>query len=101
MYFSLFQWDLDGGVQVTGSHNPADYNGFKVCLGQEALHGEQIQELRRRVESVASGPAREPRRAVPSWPPTRTISDRPSARSPARFPWSSTLATARPARWRR
>ena len=50
MYFSLFHWDLDGGIQVTGSHNPADYNGFKVCLGKEALHGEQIQDLRRRIE---------------------------------------------------
>jgi phosphomannomutase/phosphoglucomutase len=51
MYFSLFHWDLDGGVQVTGSHNPADYNGFKVCLGKEALHGDQIQDLRRRLEA--------------------------------------------------
>jgi len=51
MYFSLFHWDLDGGIQVTGSHNPAEYNGFKVCLGKEALHGEQIQDLRRRLES--------------------------------------------------
>src|SRR5207249_10525427 len=52
MYFSLFHWDLDGGIQVTGSHNPADYNGFKVCLGKEALHGEQIQDLRRRMEAA-------------------------------------------------
>jgi phosphomannomutase / phosphoglucomutase len=51
MYFSLFRWDLDGGIQVTGSHNPADYNGFKVCLGKEALHGEQIQDLRSRLEA--------------------------------------------------
>ncbi len=51
LYFSLFHWDLDGGVQITGSHNPADYNGFKVCVGKEALHGEQIQELRRRIEA--------------------------------------------------
>jgi phosphomannomutase / phosphoglucomutase len=51
MYFSLFHWDLDGGIQVTGSHNPADYNGFKVCLGKESLHGEQIQDLRRRFEA--------------------------------------------------
>ena len=52
MYFSLFHWDLDGGIQVTGSHNPADYNGFKICLGKEALHGEQIQDLRRRMEAA-------------------------------------------------
>ncbi len=46
MYFSLFHWDLDGGIQITGSHNPADHNGFKLCLGTDALHGEQIQSLR-------------------------------------------------------
>jgi phosphomannomutase / phosphoglucomutase len=51
LYFSLFQWNLDGGIQVTGSHNPADYNGFKVCLGKDSLHGDQIQDLRRRVEN--------------------------------------------------
>jgi phosphomannomutase/phosphoglucomutase len=51
MYFSLFHWDLDGGVQVTGSHNPADYNGFKLCLGKDALHGDQIQALRRCLEA--------------------------------------------------
>jgi phosphomannomutase/phosphoglucomutase len=51
MYFSLFHWDLDGGIQVTGSHNPAEHNGFKICLGKESLHGEQIQDLRRRIEA--------------------------------------------------
>src|SRR5206468_8890773 len=51
MYFSLFHWDLDGGIQVTGSHNPPDYNGFKICLGKDALHGEQIQDLRRHLEA--------------------------------------------------
>ena len=51
LYFSLFHWDLDGGIQVTGSHNPAEHNGFKVCLGKESLHGEQIQDLRRRIEA--------------------------------------------------
>jgi phosphomannomutase/phosphoglucomutase len=68
LYFSLFHWDLDGGVQVTGSHNPADYNGFKVCLGKEALHGEQIQDLRARVEAgrFASGAGTiAPRSVVP------------------------------------
>jgi phosphomannomutase/phosphoglucomutase len=57
MYFSLFHWGLDGGIQVTGSHNPSDYNGFKVCLGTDALYGEQIQQLRRLIEAgrFASG----------------------------------------------
>lgn len=47
LYFSLFQLPVDGGIMITGSHNAADYNGFKVCIGHEALHGEDIQELRR------------------------------------------------------
>jgi len=51
VYFSIFHWDLDGGIQITGSHNPSDYNGFKLCLGRDALHGDQIQDVRRRLES--------------------------------------------------
>ena len=51
MYFSLHHYDLDGGLQVTGSHNPADHNGFKICVGKFTIHGEEIQELRKLVES--------------------------------------------------
>lgn len=51
VYFAIFHWELDGGIQVTGSHNPADHNGFKICLGREALHGDAIQDLRRRMEA--------------------------------------------------
>ncbi len=50
LYFSLFHLDLDGGIQITASHNPSEYNGFKVCVGKETLYGAQIQELRRRIE---------------------------------------------------
>ena len=50
LYFSLYHYDLDGGIQVTGSHNPSDQNGFKICLGKTSLHGSEIQELRRRIE---------------------------------------------------
>ena len=38
------------GVQVTGSHNPKDYNGFKMVLAGRAIHGEEIQQLRKRME---------------------------------------------------
>ena len=37
------------GIQVTGSHNPKDYNGFKMVLGGAAVYGEQIQGIRRRI----------------------------------------------------
>ena len=39
------------GVQVTGSHNPKDYNGFKMVLAGRAIYGEEIQRLRRRIEA--------------------------------------------------
>jgi phosphomannomutase len=39
------------GIQVTGSHNPKDYNGFKMVLAGRAIHGEEIQALRRRMQA--------------------------------------------------
>ncbi len=50
LYFSLFHLDLDGGVQITASHNPSEYNGFKLCLGKDTLYGSQIQETRTEME---------------------------------------------------
>ena len=50
LYFSLFHLDVDGGIQITASHNPSEYNGFKICLGKDTLYGAQIQEIRARME---------------------------------------------------
>jgi phosphomannomutase/phosphoglucomutase len=50
MYFSLFRLDVDGGIQITGSHNPADNNGFKIALGRRTIYGREIQEIRDIVE---------------------------------------------------
>lgn len=51
MYFSLFTLEnLDGGIQITGSHNPPEFNGLKICIGKETLFGPQIQELRKIIE---------------------------------------------------
>lgn len=46
-YFSVHHYKTDGAIMVTGSHNPAEYNGFKIGIGKDTLHGEQIQELKR------------------------------------------------------
>ncbi len=45
-YFSLHRLDLDGGVMVTGSHNPPEYNGFKLSIGKETIFGDEIQRIR-------------------------------------------------------
>jgi phosphomannomutase/phosphoglucomutase len=50
VYFSLFTLPVGGGIMITGSHNAAEYNGFKICVGNTAIHGEEIQELRRVME---------------------------------------------------
>lgn len=44
-YFSLYKLGVDGGVQITGSHNPPEFNGFKLTLGTLPVYGEQIQEI--------------------------------------------------------
>ncbi len=45
LYFAVSALDADGGIQVTGSHNPPEFNGFKMVLGGEAFHGEEILGL--------------------------------------------------------
>jgi phosphomannomutase / phosphoglucomutase len=50
LYFSLFHLDVDGGIQITASHNPSEYNGFKICLGKDTLYGRHIQEIRSKME---------------------------------------------------
>lgn len=45
-YFSTFNLNLDGAIMVTGSHNPPEYNGFKISVGTTTIHGEEIQKLK-------------------------------------------------------
>lgn len=52
-YYSIFRMDLDGGVMITGSHNPPEYNGFKLSIGKQTIHGEDIQEIKRIIEKGA------------------------------------------------
>jgi phosphomannomutase/phosphoglucomutase len=49
-YFSLHHLKPDGGVMITGSHNPSEFNGFKISHGLHSLYGERIQELRRLID---------------------------------------------------
>ena len=46
LYHTVYTKPVDGGVMITGSHNPPDHNGFKICLGKQTLFGSQIQEIK-------------------------------------------------------
>jgi phosphomannomutase len=48
LYFATHYLDVDGGIQVTGSHNPADYNGFKLLLKGRSVFGAEIRALGQR-----------------------------------------------------
>ncbi len=45
LYWALHHEPVVGGIQITGSHNPPEYNGFKLCVGHESLHGDEIQHV--------------------------------------------------------
>ncbi|MCP4575637.1 MAG: phosphomannomutase/phosphoglucomutase [Deltaproteobacteria bacterium] len=51
LYYTLHHLPLEGGIQITGSHNPPDFNGFKICLGHASVYGEEIQAIRKIAES--------------------------------------------------
>ena len=63
LYFATHVLDVNGGIQITGSHNPPEFNGFKMVAGGEAVFGDAIQRLRTVITSgsapVVAGGARE------------------------------------------
>lgn len=50
-YFSLYHLNVDGGVMITGSHNPSEYNGMKLSVGKETIYGDRIQDIRKLIEA--------------------------------------------------
>ncbi len=50
VYHAAYKGAADGAIMITGSHNPADYNGFKIMCGRATLHGSEIQRLREMIE---------------------------------------------------
>ncbi len=63
LYWALHNLPVAAGIQITGSHNPSEYNGFKLCVGHDSLYGEGIQDLYRRANAPA-GPAAAARGAL-------------------------------------
>ena len=54
LYWSLHHMPVIGGIQITGSHNPPEYNGFKLCFGTESLHGHDLQHLLELIRAKAA-----------------------------------------------
>ena len=52
-YFSIQHLDQEGGVMVTASHNPGEYNGFKLCMDLDSIHGQDIQTIRGTIAAKA------------------------------------------------
>lgn len=50
LYFSIHHLKVGGGVMITGSHNPPEFNGFKLAIGKETIYGDKIQEVRKIIE---------------------------------------------------
>jgi len=50
-YFTLHTLTLDGGVMITGSHNPPEFNGFKLSVGKGTIFGDAIQEIRKIIDA--------------------------------------------------
>jgi phosphomannomutase/phosphoglucomutase len=82
MYFALHHYDLDGGLQVTGSHNPPGHNGFKICLGKITIHGEEIQELRKLIGRGVFVSGRGQEEPTPIVPPYQEFVGRQFGRLP-------------------
>jgi phosphomannomutase/phosphoglucomutase len=61
-YFSMHTLAVGGGIMITGSHNPPEYNGFKVSVGKETIHGAEIQELKDIIKAEVIG---KPKKSVP------------------------------------
>ncbi len=58
LYFAVHALNVDGGAQVTGSHNPPEFNGFKMVLSGESVHGDAIQDLYERI-TLEQSPSRD------------------------------------------
>ncbi len=50
-YYSLYTMPVDGGVMITGSHNPPEFNGFKLSVGKSTIFGDAIQEIRKIIDA--------------------------------------------------
>jgi phosphomannomutase / phosphoglucomutase len=60
VYYALFKENVDGGVMLTASHNPKEYNGMKIAIGKSTIHGEEIQKILKLTQRDTYPVARKP-----------------------------------------
>jgi len=60
LYWSLYHLELNGGIMVTGSHNPSEMNGLKLAFGKTTIWGDDVQEIRRIIEKDLFAEAEKP-----------------------------------------
>ena len=99
LYWTLHNLPVAAGIQITGSHNPPEYNGFKLCVGHESLHGDGIRNLRDLIGTGSTPVGRKPgavrQESINTW----SMYWRASGHSHARSKLSSTAAMARAPSW--
>ncbi|HZT51533.1 MAG TPA: phosphomannomutase, partial [Stellaceae bacterium] len=90
LYFAVNTLGVDGGLMVTGSHNPADYNGFKMMLGKKPFFGADIQRLGTIAAGgdFAAGEGKAEERAVRAAYVARLLADYAGTR-PLRVAWDA------------
>ena len=59
-YFACHRWNVNGGLMITGSHNPPEYNGMKISVNQATIYGEEIKDILRRIEKSEKSPLHPP-----------------------------------------
>ena len=91
LYFAARALEADGGIMVTGSHNPPDYNGFKMVLGKASFFGADIQDLGRLAASgdVETGSGRARERAVLADYVARLLEDFEGGPRPMKVAWDA------------
>ena len=97
LYFAVKHLNRQGGVMITASHNPPEYNGFKVWAGQSTIHGEEIQKIKTIFEEGAFAEGTGTASRIDIIPTYKQISSAASSWS-ARSKWCSTAATERAAK---
>ena len=98
LYFATYYLDVDGGIQVTGSHNPANYNGFKLLLKGRSVFGQEIQGIGQRAAGrrLERGRRKPDRRGRHPRSLCRTGCSKDSRARPFRIGWDAGNGAAGP-----